>query len=132
MAAVSFYIPANSEQGFPFLHIPSALVIFCFVFMLTVAVLVRVNLIESFGFLLYAPVIPNNFLKEDLGAMRGKFPSTTRKGYFQRNRKQHQKPPDAEIRILRDEEEKAMVALEKCSIISSAAFTSSVRLNMGV
>lgn len=42
------------------------------------------SLMESFGFPLYAPVIPNSFLKEDLGAKRGQFPSTTRKGHFLR------------------------------------------------
>lgn len=43
-----------------------------------------VSLIESFGFPLYALVIPNSFLKEDLRARRGKFPTATRKGHLLR------------------------------------------------
>lgn len=36
----------------------------------------------TFCFSLWAPIIPNGFLREDLSAVRGKFPFTTGKGHF--------------------------------------------------
>lgn len=113
--AIPFYDATNGAQGFQFPHILTDTGNSVLIFVIA-AIPLDVNL--SFCFSLRAPIRPNSFLLEDLRAVRGKFPFTTRKGHFPRTANSTEslskhKWSQASEGGGRDE----IGALKKCSII---------------